>query len=80
MGIQLAPPKEYLNLFGGHMSIDEFRKHSIIVDQYEDIYIRNHASISKLQPVYKSEETHGLMEAPKTKRNTKRYKPINSFG
>lgn len=81
-GIRPAPPKEHLQMFGGTLSIDEFRQDSIQIKSYDDIYIKKISRIATL-PVPQStrhEESDAMQEAkPKTNKRVRKYKSITSF-
>lgn len=58
--IELTPPKEHLQAFGGNMSIDEFRKNSLTIDKYEWIsqFLNYHKYcyefMEQQEPMYRS--------------------------
>ena len=79
-----APPRETLKMFGGPLSIEEFRKdsHMIIVNRYPILYKKSHMekiTKSSISIASKPEKVHKIYSSSKKHNVTKAIIPDNSL-
>jgi hypothetical protein len=78
--INPAPPRESLKLFGGNLSIEEFRENSSIMTINNNVTIYKKSNLQKVTKIQEPQKIARVLPPSKIHTNTKVNIPNNSLG